>query len=89
VAFFRDAEDQHYVGLQWYEEPPNDPLGAVMELTALDITRENKSKSYNVLPAECIINGALLVKCNGAFWAVQSPREEMAYARNRLRFGDE
>ena len=88
MAFFRDAEGQHFVGLQWYAEPPNDPPGAVIDLTALDITREDRSSSYSVLPAECIINGALLVKCNGAFWAAQSPREEMAYARNRLRFED-
>lgn len=89
MAFFRDAEGQHFVGLQWYAEPRNNPPGAVIELTALDITPEDRSSSYSVLPAYCIINGALLVKCNGAFWAVQSPREEMAYASNLLRFEDE
>ena len=88
MAFFKDAEDQHFVGLQWYAELPVNPPGVVIELTALNITPEDKSSSYSTLPAECIINGALLIKCNNTYWAVQSPREEMAYARNSLQFRD-
>jgi hypothetical protein len=85
-AFFVDAEGQHYVGLRWYAEAPNTPPGAVLELTCLDLAAEDKSSSYSILPVECIVNGAILLPSMGKMWALQSPREELAYASNKALF---
>ena len=86
MAFFRDAEDEHFVALRWFEETKKTPPGTVLELPSLNLAHEEQTKSYSVLPVDCIINGAVLIKCKGTYWAVQSPREEMAYARNNIRF---
>ena len=86
MAFFRDAENDHYVALRWYAEPPIHPPGAVLELTALNLAPDDASKSYSILPEKCIINGSVLIKCLDTYWAVQSPREEFAYNRNQLMF---
>jgi hypothetical protein len=84
MAFFRDAEGDHYVAVRWYETPPIAPVNTVLELPGLHLARDDESKSYSVLPEKCIINGSVLIKCEGTYWAVQSPREEVAYARNQL-----
>jgi hypothetical protein len=86
MAFFMDAEEDHYVALRWYAEPPQTPDGCILDLPALNLAPDNNTKSYSILPAECIINGALLIKCRGTYWAVQSPREELAYTRNQFGF---
>jgi hypothetical protein len=86
MAFFEDAQNDHYIGVQWYADTLQTPEGTVLELPSLDLARDDHTKSYSILNADCIINGALLIKCRGTFWAVQSPREEEAYARNNLRF---
>ena len=86
MAFFKDATDDHYVALRWYAEPPNLPEGMVLELTALDLACDDESKSYSILPEKCIVNGAILIKCRGTYWVIQSPREEFEYARNQLVF---
>jgi hypothetical protein len=81
MAFFRDDRGAHYVALRWYAEPPTPPPYTVLELTALNLARDDDTKSYSILPEKCIINGSVLIKCKGTHWAVQSPREEWAYAR--------
>ena len=86
VVFFKDARGDHYVGLRWYEEPTIPHQGCVLELPGLNLAPESLTRSYSILPEECIINGAVLIKCRGTFWAVQSPREELALARNYIRF---
>jgi hypothetical protein len=86
MAFFRDADGDVYVALRWYAAPPIKPFGTLLELTALDLAPNDQSKSYSVLPEKCIVNGAVLIKCRGTYWAVQSPREELEYARNQLLF---
>jgi hypothetical protein len=63
-----------------------EPIEARLELTALDLACDDESKSYSLLPEKCIINGAILIKCRGTYWAIQSPREEFVYARNQLVF---
>ena len=84
-AFFKDAHGHHYVGLQWYADEPIKPPGAILELPCLQLAREDRSASYSILPADCVVNGAVLFPCVGKMWALQSPREEMEYIRNHRR----
>jgi hypothetical protein len=35
--------------------------------------------SYDILPMECVANGALLIKKGNYYWALQSPRETVRY----------
>ena len=86
VAFFMDSQGEHYVALRWYAETRITPDGCILELPALVLAPDNNTKSFSILPEACIINGAILIKCRGAYWAVQSPREELAYARNHIQF---
>ena len=86
VVFFKDARGEHYVGLRWYEEPSIPPLGCLLELTGLNLAPESLTRSYSILPEKCIVNGAVLIYCRGTYWAVQSPREEMVFAHNHVRF---
>ena len=57
-----------------------------VELTGLNLAPKCLTRSYSILPEQCIVNGAVLIKCRGTFWAVQSPREELAFARSHIRF---
>jgi hypothetical protein len=86
MAFFKDGDGDHYVALRWFAEPATTPKGTVLELVALDLARDDKTISYSILPEKCIVNGAVMIKSRGTFWVVQSPREELAYARSNLRF---
>jgi hypothetical protein len=86
MAFFSDNEGDHYVALRWYAEPPIHPPGVVLELVALELARDDRTASYSILPEKCILNGSVLIKSEDTYWAVQSPREEFAYARNQMRF---
>ena len=71
-----DTDGEHYVALHWYAEPPIHPEGSVLDLIALNLSRDDESKSYSILPEKCIINGAVLIKRHDTYWAIQSPREE-------------
>jgi hypothetical protein len=86
MAFFQDDEGDVFVALRWYAAPRVPPNGTLLELTGLNLARDNDSKSYSVLPEKCIVNGAVLLKSRGTYWAIQSPREELEYARNLLLF---
>jgi hypothetical protein len=86
MAFFADDAGKHYVALRWYAEECKTPAHTVLELSPFNLTPEDKPKSYSILPEECIMNGAVLIKWRSTYWAVQSPREEFAYARNNLKF---
>jgi hypothetical protein len=81
MAFMMDGGGHIFAALRWYKEKRPFPPNVVLELPALELTPGHLAKSFSVLPIDCIINGALLIKCKGTFWAVQSPREEQAYIR--------
>jgi hypothetical protein len=85
MAFFSDANKEHYVAVRWYEHM-TPPKGTALDLPSLKLAPENLTKSYSILPESTIVNGAVLIKCRGTYWAVQSPREEFAYNRNNLWF---
>jgi hypothetical protein len=38
-----------------------------------------ETKSFDILPASVILNGALVLPAAGKLWAIMSPREEQHY----------
>jgi hypothetical protein len=84
MAFMIDKADHLFIAVRWYKHKPFPP-NAILELLAFDLAPEDKTASYSVLPVDCIVNGALLIKCEGTFWAVQSPRELAAYIHTNLK----
>ena len=77
LAFFKDAKNMYYVGLQWYTEvAANHPHALLPQLL---LAPANLAASYDVQPVSSIVNGALLVQCGVHYWAIQSPREYDRY----------
>jgi hypothetical protein len=79
MAFFRDRIGTHYVAVRWYSEIPRGPRSPYIDLPPLKLTPENDPASYSILPVDAIVNGALLVPYVDTFWAVLSPRQQLAY----------
>lgn len=87
VSFFEDAEGYHFVALRWLAEVPGVVVDPVSRLVPLSVTPEATTGSYSVMPADCIVNGALVVsgspeldaRTGTRMWALQSPREQGAY----------
>ena len=80
VSFMRDAAGRHFVALRWYLQTTE---GSVADrntgLVRLKLAPEHLTRSYSVMPIECILNGACILPCGSFLYAVQSPREEAAY----------
>jgi hypothetical protein len=81
LAFMTDEREDAFIAVRWYKEKTTFPVHAVLELPALEIASAKMVNSYSVLPVHCVVNGALLIKCGGTTWAVQSPREEVQFIR--------
>ena len=79
VAFFKDANDDVFVALRWYSEVPGIVVDPVVKMPPLTLAPENLPKSYSIMPAHAILNGALIVPRKDQFWAMLSPREEEQY----------
>ena len=79
LAFMTDENKDAFIAVRWYEEKTM--FVPVLKLPALRLASAKMVNSYSVLPAHCVVNGALLIKCGGTTWAVQSPREEVQYIR--------
>ena len=72
---------------------PNDPkrlvlttlracaLNSTVRLPRLKLRQNTIPRSYSVLPASAIHNGALLITVGDFYWAVMSPREQEDYLR--------
>ena len=79
MAFFKDADDKVFVAVRWYSEVPGTVLDPVVQLTPLTLAPEALTRSFSILPAHTILNGALIVPLHDQFWALLSPREEKQY----------
>ena len=79
VAFFADSKGNHFVLLQWYTEKGRFPSGQISLLPHLRMSDPLKTRSYDVLPIGCVVNGALMVPNGKDHWALMSPREHAAY----------
>ena len=80
-AFFEDANGHVFVGLRWYDHvnQNGDSVDATVLLPRLKLRPLEKTRSYSVLPASCIHNGALIIAGDNHHWAVMSPREQKEY----------
>ena len=85
VAFFRNNLGEHFVLLRWYTEIGRYPVELVPMLPHLRLDDPLLTKSYDVLPISCILNGALLVPHGNEHWALLSLREHAAYEAMNTR----
>ena len=79
VVFFKNNIGEHFALLRWYTEVGTYPADLVSMLPHLRLADPFLTKSYDVLPVSCIMNGALLVPNGQAHWALMSPREHAEY----------
>ena len=86
LAFFEDANSNVFVGVRWYEPAdegePLPLIDPIVRLAKLKLSPGNITRSYGIMPAHSIRNGALIMKRNEYYWALQSPREEAEYLQN-------
>ena len=79
VCFMRDARGQHFLGLRvWRYRKKNVWVCPRTLLVPLAPNRRDHVRSYEVVPAKALTNGALLlpnVNKKGDAWAFQTPRE--------------
>ena len=80
-AFFRDSRGNHYVGLRWLDQSGPCTINTTVRLPRLKLRPNAMPKSYSVLPASSVHNGALLIVVDDFYWAVMSPREQDDYVR--------
>ena len=85
MAFFADANANVFVGVRWYEpaDAGENLIDPIVRLAKLQLSPGNLSRSYGIMPVQSIRNGALIIKRSESFWALQSPREEREYLKNR------
>ena len=76
VSFFNNNNGDHFVLLRWYTAVGRYPLEPIPQLAHLRLSPPFDPKSYDVLPVDCIMNGALVVPHGMEFWALMSPREQ-------------
>jgi hypothetical protein len=70
------------LALRWLDQSGPCALNTTVRLPRLKLLRPNMMpKSYSVLPATSIHNGALLIAADEFYWAVMSPREQEEYMR--------
>jgi carboxypeptidase C (cathepsin A) len=86
LAFFKDSNDEMFVGVRWYEPADKDTnvlIDPVVKLAKLKLAPLANTRSYGIMPASSIVNGTLILQMNEHFWALQSPREHAEYLQNK------
>ena len=78
-AFFQDGNGRTYVGLRWYDQSGPDIIDATVLQPRLKLRPHDQPRSYSILPASCIHNGALLIANGAHHYAIMSPRELREY----------
>ena len=79
VAFISNSKGAHFVLLRWYTSIGRYASELIPMLPHLRLAPPFLTQSYDVLPVDCILNGALLVPNAKDYWAMMSPRELLAY----------
>ena len=91
-TFISDQNLQLYVVLHWFDRrEPASGFDFISNVPSFRLARIDKTKSHSVLPADCIMNGALMMPeptpgfdpatppPNTRYWARLSPREHEQY----------
>ena len=87
LAFFKDSSNDMFVALRWYETAESNANTAILidpiaRLAKLKLSPVAMSRSYGIMPISSIENGALIIRMNDHYWALQSPREQTEYLKN-------
>ena len=82
MAFIKDAEDEYYVVVRWFETLENHyGFDNISHVPSFKLEQENRPDSYCILPAYAILNGAVMIPGkDNRYWALLSPKEEQTYA---------
>ncbi len=87
LAFFQDDNNEMLVGVRWYETPEDrDEINSIdptVKLAELKVSPVAITRSYGIMPIQSIVNGALILRVNEQYWALQSPREQAEYGQNK------
>jgi hypothetical protein len=78
-AFFQDGKGRTYVGLRWDDQSGPGIVDVTVLLPRLKLRSHDQPRSYSVLPASCIHNGALMIANGAHHYAIMSPRELKEY----------
>lgn len=85
LAFLKDSCEDMFVAVRWYETAnanANTLIDPIAKLAKLKLASIANSRSYGIMPISSIVNGALIVRMNEHYWALQSPREQAEYLQN-------
>ena len=69
--------------MQWYGTVGDEAINKKAGLSMLKLEDEKNTRSYDIMPVNSIVNGALLVTMGNHAWAMMSPQEITEY---RLSF---
>ena len=78
-AFFQDRKGRTYVRLRWHDQSGPDIIDVPVLQLRLKLRPHDQPRSYSILPASCIHNGALVIANGGHHYAIMSPRELREY----------
>ena len=79
MAFLKNGVGKYFVVLRWYTEKGRHPSEPIALLPHLVLAPPLLTKSYDVLPIDCVLNGALMIPHGKEHWALMSAREHAAY----------
>ena len=91
IAFIRAQRLQHFVILHWFtRQKPTTGFDVVSNVPSFKLAPIENTKSYSVLPVDCIMNGAVMMpetppqlgtelRLDTRYWALMSPREHEEY----------
>jgi hypothetical protein len=74
-GIFQDSKGYAYVGLRWHDQSGPKIVDGTVLLPRLKLRPHDKPRSYSVLPAISIHNGALLMSNGAHNNAIMPPRE--------------
>ena len=78
-AFFVDARDNHFALVQWYRTVGNAAIDERAGLPVLKLEQDKHTRSFDIMPVNSIVNGALIITMGNHAWAMMSPREVEEY----------
>ena len=65
--------------MQWYRTVGDSAIDERAGLPVLKLEEDKHTKSFDIMPVNSIVNGALLVTMSDHAWAMMSPREIAEY----------
>ena len=79
ACFFVDSQNTHFIAVRWLTEVPGVVIDGTALFPPLTLSPPGNIKSYSVMPATSIQNGAIVLAAGRKLWPLLSPRVEKAY----------